>query len=245
LVSVSADGKFIYFNLDLGIERYALPAFTLDQHMTGIGGTITALQVSPRFSHVLAAEDVFSPIEKAPYIFLDMSLLIAGNREPWDTLVWSTDGSHVYAGDSSDTGGDFVSAAFAPMSSTIVTLTSTPGIWSSGASMHLDAASGLIYADNNSKVIDPTVPKITSAVYPVSGVMAPDSTLGCAYLITQTQAQIDAAAGDWTLSCYSTADQNLKRSIVIPGVSGTPTKMLAIQTTTSIYFISGQIVTGN
>ena len=118
--------------------------------------------------------------------------------------------------------------------------------------MHVDAASGLIYADNSTNIIDPEALSVTAS-FPVSGVMVPDSTLGCAYFITQTAAQVLAAAGDWTLSCYSTTDQTLTRSLVISAVNGAPTKMLRwgneglvfMTDAGYIYFVSGQVVTGN
>jgi hypothetical protein len=81
--------------------------------------------------------------------------------------------------------------------------------------------------------------------------MVPDSSLGCAYFIVQTPAQVGTT--DYTLSCYSTTDQTLTRSLVISAVNGAPTKLMRwgneglafITDAGSIYFVSGQIVTGN
>lgn len=250
LLSVSGDGSMLYLNLGIVLQGYSLPTFTLK---SAIGlGQITALRPSPVFSHVIAAE-YLSGASRLPFLGLDGYLLVFGSSsEAWDAMAWNIDGIHLYAGDNTNTGNDFLTVVFNPLTNVSPTITSTPGVWT-GTSMHLDAASGLIYADGSTAVIDPTVPSVTSAVYPLSGVMVPDSSLGCAYFITQTQAQVDAAAGDWTLSCYSTMDQTLTRSMVIPSVVGTPTKMLrwgneglAFMTDGGyIYFVSGQIVTGN
>lgn len=254
LLSVSSDGSFLYFSIFGTIERYTLPNFNSNQAL-GLGIQVTALKASPVSPYVVAA-DVTSnttPVSEHPFLVFDgASIMNNTGLEPWDTLAWSADGSTLYAGDTFNTGNDLVKVGFDLLASTRTTLTSTAGVWS-GSAMHLDPASGLIYADDSTAVVDPTGPSITSAVYPVSGVMIPDSTLGCAYFITQTQAQIDAAAGDWTLSCYSTTDQTLTRSIVIPAVVGAPTKMLRwgneglafITDGGYIYFVSGQVVTGN
>ncbi|HEY1773879.1 MAG TPA: IPT/TIG domain-containing protein [Gammaproteobacteria bacterium] len=254
LLSVSGDDSFIYVSVtQSAIVSLELPSFGLYQYFA-IGSGITALQASPTIPHVFAANVVYSGFHtEQGYLWMDnLDLMIGVTPEPWDTLAWSADGTHLYAGDTFNSGNDLVAVDFDLLGSTQETTASTPGIWN-GTQMHLDAASGLIYADNSTAVIDPTGPSITSAVYPVSGVMIPDSTLGCAYFITQTAAQITAAAGDWTLSCYNTTDQSLTRSLVIPSVTGTPTKMMHwgneglvfITDGGMIYFVSGQVVTGN
>lgn len=256
LLSMSSDGVLIYVNGSSSgdpVLRYTLPAFTLDQKFL-LGGLVTTLQVSPRFSRVFAVNQVFGGATPSqPELFMDaLELVNTHGWEPWDAAAWAADGSHLYAGDNTDAGNDLVSMDFDLLGNTIATPTSTPGVWM-GTDMHLDQASGLIYADKSTKVIDPTVPKFTSAVYPVSGVMVPDSTLGCAYFITQTAAQVTAGNNDYTLSCYSTTDQTLTRSLVIPSIVGAPTKMLRwgneglafITDAGYIYFVSGQVVTGN
>lgn len=253
LVSVSSDGSFIYFSVFGTVERYTLPNFGFSQSLA-LGAQLTELQASPISPHVVAANASFNttPVTEHPSLLLDTTALVDNTGlEPWDTLAWSPDGTSLYAGDTLNSGNDLVTVGFDLMASTHTTLTSTPGLWS-GSRMHVDATSGLIYADNSASAIDPAGPSVV-ATFPVSGIMVPDSSLGCAYFITQTQAQIDAAAGDWTLSCYSTTDQTLTRSLVIPSVNGTPIKMkrwgnegLAFITDGGyIYFVSGEIVTGN
>ncbi|HEY3646202.1 MAG TPA: IPT/TIG domain-containing protein [Gammaproteobacteria bacterium] len=271
LLSLSGDDTFLYAGFtslsggNSSYRRYSLPSFSQDWSLSlpilsnGHPEYLKALQVSPTFSRLYAfvvGEVGFTTSNSGVSVTLDGYDTWPGFAgEPWDTLAWSPDGTYLYGGDSETSTASFMvdgySDGFYPGGGTTGINPIVHNVWS-GSRMHVDAASGLVYADNSAAVIVPTTGQAT-ATLPVSGVMVPDSSLGCAYLITQTQAQIDAAAGDWTLSCYSTADYtSVTRSMVIPGVNGTPTKMLrwgneglAIQTTTSIYFISGQIVTGN
>lgn len=257
-MSLSKDGKVIYVAVDIwGIERFALPGFTYsgDLYIGGSNATVGALQVSPLYSHVLAMTIRNTGLASSNHggSVFDNSDVVGywSPNETWDAMAWSADGLSLYAGDTEDTPKSFMSGTYSLANVGTQSFQSTGNLWSGGP-MHVDATSGLVYADNSSNVIDPVSATVVGA-FPVSGVMVPDSSLGCAYFITQTQAQIDAAAGDWTLSCYNTADQTLTRSMVIAGVMGTPTKMLrwgneglAFMTDGGyIYFVSGQIVTGN
>ena len=264
LLSLSGDGRKLYVSLAApwGIDSYDLPAFTLAGNLVLFNGgfqTIVAsgIQASPLYSHVVAVNilpnGLASSNEGASVYDDSDGARYFSQNETWDAMAWSLDGLSLYGGDTQDSPKSFMNGAY-DVTKPIGTLTfqSTGGLWVGGP-MHVDAASGLVYADNSTVVIDPTGPSITSAVYPVSGVMIPDSSLGCAYFITQTAAQVTAAAGDWTLSCYSTSDQTLTRSIVIPSVTGTPKKLMRwgneglvfITDGGMIYFVSGQVVTGN
>jgi hypothetical protein len=248
LLSVGADGDYLYAARGGVEEEWSLPDFTLRQ--TSSLATITAMRASPQYAHIVAVNTSAAGVEREYLLTDGQGLVNSSLQEPWDALDWGADGTHLYAGDNSRAGGDLVGFNFDLLGA--LTPVSTPGLWS-GTRMHVDMASGLIYADGSTTVIDPAVPEVTSAIYPVSGVMIPDSTLGCAYFITQTTAQVTAGANDYTLSCYSTTDQTLTRSIVIPAVNGMPTKMMRwgneglafITDGGYIYFVSGQIVTGN
>ncbi|HEY3646203.1 MAG TPA: IPT/TIG domain-containing protein [Gammaproteobacteria bacterium] len=253
LVSVSADGSFVYFNVNGSIERYTLPNLTLSQGFTP-GALITSLKASPLYSHVAAASVVFlgDPLPGAPYVEMDgSSLHVNFVFEEWDTMSWSTDGAKLYAGDNFNHAPGLDIMNFDLLAAT-QTPTQHVAPWA-GTRLDLDAGSGLIYADDSTRVIDPSTLHFTTAVYPLSGVMTPDSTLGCAYFIAQTATQVTTGTNDYTLSCYSTADQTQTRSLVIPAVNGKPTKMLRwgneglvfITDAGYIYFVSGQVVTGN
>jgi len=250
LLALSQDRRLLFVTGNGWVIRYDALLNPLQyEGGDGVGrATMVALQASPAVDQVVAwigasggsARRQVEPVSGANSV---------DTSKAWDTLVWSPDGGTLYSADGTSS-ADFTSLSYdittGPQNETV-----TAGLWS-GTRMQMDAASGLIYADNSPSVIDPAGPMVV-ATFPVSGVMVPDSTLGCAYFITQTQAQIDAAAGDWTLSCYSTTDQSLTRSIVIPSVVGTPTRMkrwgnegLAFITDGGyIYFVSGQVVTGN
>jgi hypothetical protein len=266
LLSLSADDAYLYaaFTSASGGKnsygRFSLPALSQDWNVAlpilanGQPQFVKALQVSPFTAHAYAlivGETGFTTSNSGASFTLEGFGTWSGiGDEPWDTLAWNADGTHLYGGDSESSTASFFNQPFTSG------LSLAPnhifhGAWMGGR-MHVDGASGLIYADGSTAVLNPSTGS-PATTFPVSGVMAPDSSLGCAYFIAQTQAQIDAAAGDWTLSCYSTTDQSLTRALVIPGVTGTPTKMMRwgneglvfITDGGMIYFVSGQVVTGN
>ena len=273
LLSLAGDETFLYAGFtsvsggNNSYRRYSLPAFSLDWSRSlpilsnGQPEYLKALQVSPTFSRLysfVVGETGFGLYSNGgPTTTLDgYTAWTTTGGEPWDTMAWSPDGTSLYGGDTESSTASFMQDAFSdgfyPGSSTTGVNPIVQNAWS-GSRMHVDATSGLIYADNSAAVIVPSTGQ-TTATLPVSGVMVPDSSLGCAYFIIQTPAQVTAAAGDWTLACYSTADYTtLTRSLVIPAVVGTPTKMLRwgneglafITDGGYIYFVSGQIVTGN
>jgi hypothetical protein len=249
VLAVAQDGSYVYAGISTHIKRLVPPAMTLDLDINAFGQA-KVMQVSPQLPHVvgISVQSTSGSITlMQASILMDASGMPPGTLGFSDAMVWSADGSHLYHGQSN--GGYFrdTSSFIWGFGATF----QTASVWD-GTRMQLDAASGLVYGDGSPSAIDPASRTVV-ATYPVSGVMAPDSSLGCAYVIAQTQAQIDAAAGDWTLSCYSTLDQTLTRSLVIPAVTGTPTKMMrwgneGLMFMTDggyLYFVSGQVVTGN
>jgi len=250
LLSLAKDDEFLYASFPGKIDRLALPSFNVVASMGA--NTTSALQASPVYAEVVAASEKFGSAAAVGVVMDPAGKDYTINGDGWDVLAWSPDGTTLYGGDDESGKANFIAGSYDLLSiSTPVLIPSYAGLWSGGA-MHVDAASGLVYADSSTAVIDPGS-GTQIATLPTSGVMVPDSSLDCAYMLAQTQTQIDAAAGDWTLYCYSTADQTLTRSIVIPAVNGTPTKMLRwgneglafITDGGYIYFVSGQVVTGN
>jgi hypothetical protein len=253
LLSLSKDDQMLYASFSGAIRRFSLPGFTVNQTITVTNPAL--LQVSPTNAHVVAVANKINgatPSNISAVVWADSSLESSyiTPTDAWDALGWSLDGTTLYGGDNEAVAASFMSDTYSILAFSQPVIQSTNHLWTGGP-MHVDPASGLVYADDSTSVIDPVAKSIT-ATLPISGVMIPDSSLGCEYFITQTTAQVSAGDNDYTLSCYSTTDQSLTRSLVIPSLSGTPTKMmrwgnegLVVQTTTTLYFVSGQIVTGN
>ena len=268
LLSLSGDGQYLYAgftSLTVGghnsYGRYVLPAFSQDFSTSlpilsnGQPEYVKALQVSPivaRAYAVVVGETGFTTSNSgATFVLQGFDTWPGLGSEPLDTLGWSTDGTFLYGGDDETSTASFFSAHLTGGINPSAGGVDAHSAWT-GTRLHVDQASGFIYADNSSAALNPTS-GASVGTFPVLGVMVPDSALGCAYFITQTPAQVTAMSNDYTLSCYSTADFTTQtRSLVIPALNGTPTKMLrwgneglVIQTTTAIYFVSGQVVTGN
>ena len=263
LLSLSGDGRMLYVSLPppQGVARYAMPGFTYAGDVFPYtGGSFaqyaSGIRASPLYSHVVVATILPNGLASSNHGASVMDdaddwTSYFSQNETWDAVAWSPDGLSLYGGDTQDSPKSLMTGTYGFTTTGTQSFQSTGNLWAGGP-MHVDAASGFIYADNSPSVIDPAGPSVVGT-FPVSGVMIPDSTLGCAYFITQTAAQVTAAAGDWTLSCYSTTDETLTRSLVIPAVQGTPTKMLRwgneglafITDGGYIYFVSGQVVTGN
>ena len=260
LLAASADGEFLYASLEANhvVQRYTLPDFGVDASMPLGSVSFPAhaidMRVSPVYPHLLAliaGDNGVSPSNEGPLMYVDGSLAPAQapGASAWDALAWNPDGTMLYGANEEISFGTVYTVGFTLSSASTVHnfLNLWPEFYKSSMVYDPD---GLLYSSFG-EPIDPVAGK-NAGNFGVTGPMAPDSSLGCAYFITQTQAQIDAAAGDWTLSCYDVAAYTLTRSMIIPGMSGTPKKVLrwgneglVIQTTTAIYFVSGQFVTGN
>ncbi|MGE5625706.1 MAG: IPT/TIG domain-containing protein, partial [Bacillota bacterium] len=259
-LSLSKDGTMLYVGLiaPWGVERVAMPGFTYAGNLPIFSGgsqavVASGVQASPLYSHVAAVTILSNGLassNQGATVFDDTDAVrYFSQNETWDAMAWSADGLSLYGGDTLDSPKSFMSGAYSLTATGTIPIQSTGGLWAGGP-MHVDLGSGLVYADGSANVIDP-VGGAVAASYPVSGVMVPDSSLGCAYFIYQTEAQ--AGTSDWTLACYSTTDQTLTRSIAIPSLNGAPTKMMRwgneglafITDGGYIYFVSGQVVTGN
>ena len=265
LLSISSGSEFLYVYLsDIGsIERLNLPSLTKDVSITipsdfeGLQAA-RALAVSPLYPHMFATilvDPCCEPNWKDGYVFVDGNhSLVASNMVSWGTLAWSPDGKTLYSGD------EEVSSDFIAVNLDFDTATSEHdynAVWS-GKVMHLDAGSGLIYADESTKIIDPSsgsatgsFPLVATSIYTSPWVMVPDASLGCLYVLYQTDAQVNTHA--WTLSCFDATTHALTRSMVISNVNEPPSKLmrwgnegLVFATyDDSIYFVSGKFVTGN
>jgi hypothetical protein len=250
LISRSPDESFLYVSGSGYALRLDRASFTPENGGTSFnGGVVLAVQASPTSVHVGAWIGVNAGVRQR-IIDADGGAGSTDTAHTWSALAWSPDGNTLYSADGTS-GADFSSLSYGITTGAQNEIV-TPGLWS-GTRMQVDTASGLIYGDNSANVIDPAGPSVVGTL-PVSGIMVPDSIFGCAYFITQTSAQVTAGANDYTLSCYSTADfTTLTRSVVIPAVHGTPIRMkrwgneglVFITDGGYIYFVSGQVVTGN
>ncbi|MGE5625705.1 MAG: IPT/TIG domain-containing protein [Bacillota bacterium] len=264
LLSMANDGEFLYVATEAtdntySIQRLSLPSFTVDFSKNAGSDfystyTVTDMKVSPIYSHVVAAiyDDLaLSPHNWGAKLLNDEIVSGVGSfANTWDTLGWSPDGLYLYGGNWEIDSRDLYVVKLRVQEQ--LHETDFGQAWTNDAMM-VDEGNGLLYTDdiwtNNVDAIDPATGLIAGS-FPVSGVKLPDSSLGCIFILYQTGTQTNTH--DYTLGCYDPSLFTLTRSMVISNMDGYPSKILrwgneglAIETNTSVYFVSGQFVIGS
>ena len=153
--------------------------------------------------------------------------VIASTGVNFSELTWGADATALYAQ------GD-PCCSFQPISSLTVSATGlvfdqalTTDIYL-GYRPHFDATTSLIYSDGGAISAPSTLAMVGN--FNASGLMVPDSTLGLAYFLGQTQSQVGGNGGqgnaDYTLQIYDLHTYALINSIVIPNVIGYPRQLV-------------------
>jgi hypothetical protein len=245
VLALSGDSQFVYAGIDGGarVNRYALPAFTLDtSYSLGtsfFSGPLTALdlQVAPGASHTSAVvSSGFNPSGKIT-IFDDATprtnFATNGN-----SLQWGANASSLF---SSQTFGSDLLSLFVDATGAIQIHDFASFL--SGRRIHFDQATGRIYSDGGAVLDSATGTAL--ATLPASGLMVVDSQLNAAYVLEQP-----FSGGNATIDTFDVMHFVKTGSITITGVNGTAGRLirwaengLAFNTSDGhVFLVGGNIV---
>jgi hypothetical protein len=253
VLAISGDDQELFtgFTNYANVQRYALPALTPDlliplgigaQNGNVPGGTLScdfavSLAVAPgsnsTFAVIQGSSDTepkgcgaTAVIDAATPRPVTPPVIVSGDVN-FSELTWGADATALYAQ------GD-PCCSFQPISS--LTVSSTGVVFNQavttdiylGYRPHFDAATSLVYSDGGA-ISDPSTLAMVGN-FQASGLMVPDSTLGLAYFLGQTQSQVGGNYGqgnaDYTLQIYNLNTYALINSIVIPNVIGYPVQLI-------------------
>ncbi len=243
-LAVSTDGTYIYVGLDsaASVQRYTLPALQHDIDIP-LGSSnydpfyAIDIQPEPGSAHSVAVSRgvrAFSPLETGGVVLYDdaaarpqavpgfgpVAALI-------DALVWNPNGLSLYGLDTeSGTGVSIMS-----VSSAGVQLQSQAPNSGSGFHLHFDSTTGYLYSDNG-VVTDPATNAVVGSFsfkavqggFSTNPIMVPDGKLNIAYFLGRTS--YAGAPGDYVLAAFDLTHLTFLGAIPIPGMAGTPSKII-------------------
>jgi trimeric autotransporter adhesin len=203
VLAISGDSQFLYVGMDGtgSVQRYILPTLTPDiSYSLGTYGYAAVpyfaldLQVAPGAPHTTAVTKGVPNIQPTAVggitIFDDstprpVSTPIEGapGGEIYDSLRWGSDATKLYASDMESTNAFFtltVSSSGVVLDQAIANMFWWP------AKIHYDNGSGLVYADDGSHAVNPSL-AAPAGIFQVGGgwPMAPDSSLNTVFILTQ------------------------------------------------------------
>ncbi len=249
LLSVSANGKYVYVGLDgsSAVQRLALPGLTQDINIPlGSGqydGPYIAgdLQAAPNADGTVAVvRDVngTSPAEEGGVLIYDdgnarpnplCGFIQIGCRPPaadpfgglYDSIQWNADASMLFAMNTEDTGFDFYTV---PVSAAgFGTVVDYSGVGDGfGGSIHFDATTGYVYEDYG-RVINPANGSIVGT-FDASGIAAPDGKLGVIFFLGQSQDSYGSST--FTLESFDIHRFTPINTMTISNVTGTPIRLV-------------------
>lgn len=91
-----------------------------------------------------------------------------------------------------------------------------------GGGIHFDSGTGYLY-DNHGHVTDPNT-GLPIGVFDASGVMVPDSSLGVAFFVGQSQTNI--FSGTYTLEAFDITHFTPLGTVTLNKISGTPVRLI-------------------
>lgn len=233
LLSVSADGQYLYAGFLTATVMTQLQLPGLSSPLTWAlsnpqssavytAGDIRAAPVSPHTTAVTLFDLDSIPDEIGGVVIYDDNVQrpafvpAFGGGEPVDTLAWSSS-DQVLTGalaigaldefQISPSGATFVSAGAASFND---------------GEIHEDFGTGLIYSDDGN-VADPLTQAVVGT-YNASGLVAPDSSLDCVFILGQTQAQ--ANTSNFTVQSFDEKAYTPISSITLDYLHGTPTELI-------------------
>jgi hypothetical protein len=257
VLAISADDQYLYtgFTNYANLQRYALPGLTPDLLIPlaagdafqtvvgsdvrgGIGScdfavsigvapgantTIAVTQgnsgIEPLGCGATAVLDGATPRPVTPAIFTE-------DGHDFSKLTWGADATALYALGDEAISSQPISKLTVSSSGVVFDQTVTTDTYL-GFRPHFDAATGLIYGDGGAVIQPSTLAMVDN--FQASGLMVPDSTLGLAYFLGQTQSQVGGNYGqgneNFTLQIFDLKTYALLDSIVIPNVIGYPIQM--------------------
>jgi hypothetical protein len=233
------------------VQRYALPALAPDlliplgigaQNGNVPGGTLScdfavSLAVAPGSNSTFAVIQGSSDIEPkgcGATAVIDGATprpvtppVIVSTGVNFSELTWGADATALYAQGDPCCSSQPISSLTVSATGVVFNQAVTTDIYL-GYRPHFDATTSLIYSDGGA-ISDPATLAMVGN-FQASGLMVPDSTLGLAFFLGQTQSQVDGNSGqgnaDYTLQIYDLTTYTLINSIVIPNVIGYPSQLV-------------------
>lgn len=241
VLAISDDSQFLYAGIDGAgkVQRFTLPGVITDiSYPLGTapfgGGSYHALdlRVAPGLPHTTAVTlgvTGSSPSAQGGITIFDDATArptIAKGFGPgggggvlYDSLQWGADATTLFAANNEDTGFDFYTLS---VSSSGVTLgqdfQSVFGSFSN--KIHFDPGTNLIYADEG-HVVNPST-GLPAGNFNTSGLVVPDASLNTAFFIPNPS----GGSGSVTIESFDQTHFTPVTSITIPGVAGTPTRLI-------------------
>lgn len=258
VMAISADDKYLYtgFTNNASVQRYTLPDLTADLLIPlGIGDPVTtvagddvrggvgscdfavSLGVAPAANTTIAVTqgsagtdpegcgavaviDGATPRPTTPAIYTE-------SGHDFSKLTWGADGTALYAFGDDGVTSQPVSKLTVSSSGVVFDQEVTNNIYL-GYRPHFDIPTGLLYGDGGAIIQPSTLASVSN--FQASGLMVPDSTLGFAYFLGQTQSQVGGNYGqgnaNFTLQIFDLKTYALLDSIVIPNVIGYPIQLV-------------------
>jgi trimeric autotransporter adhesin len=226
-LGVSDDGLFLYAGINGAgkAQRYALPSFNPDLgYSLGTSGQFGPagaldLQVQPGTAHTAAfatgSATASFVVPEGVVIFDDATERT--NRGPGaSSIQWGAGNTTLLGADSS--GNDLL---VMPMDANGVTGLHDFFSFAFSTRVHFNAATGLAYG-NDGHVVDPATGTVVGSfamgLPSATNLMIPDSSLGKAFFLTQTQ---NAGLTTVTLQSFNLTSFALLNSMTIPNLKGT------------------------
>jgi hypothetical protein len=258
VMAISADDQYLYtgFTNNASVQRYTLPGLTPDLLIAlGIGDpaptvagdevrggvescdfavslgvapgadtTIAVTQgsvgIEPLGCGAVAVIDGATPRPTTPAIYTQ-------SGHDFSKLTWGADGTALYAQGDDGISSQPISQLTVSSSGVVFDQDVTHDIYL-GYRPHFDIPTGLIYGDGGAIIQPSTLAMVSN--FQASGLMVPDSTLGFAYFLGQTQSQVGGNYGqdnaNYTLQIFDLKTYALLDSIVIPNVIGYPIQLV-------------------
>ena len=220
VLALSGDSQFVYAGIDGGarVNRYALPAFTLDTSYSlgssGFSGPLTALdlQVAPGASHTSAVvSSGFNPSGKIT--IFDDATPRTNSPSNGSSIQWGANASSLF---SSQTFGSDLLSLFVDVTGAIQIHDFASFL--SGRRIHFDQATGRIYSDGGAVLDSATGQPV--ATFKSSGLMAVDARLNAAYFLEQP------LNGSAVIDAFDLTHFVKTGSITIPGINGTAGRLV-------------------
>lgn len=229
-LALSADGKYLYVGLDgngtverlvLGNQQ-AVPDISIPLGSDSNLGNYYAMdiEVDPVQSTTIAVARGIPPAVSIVQAIGGVAIYDNATQRPnvvtpttqsgdvlLDTIQWSLDGTQIYAANNENADGDFYQLGVAANGVSLVS--DHPNVFPiPNLRIHLDSTTKLLYGDDGI-AIDPTT-AAQAGNFVSSGVMTTDATLGNAYFVGQSAADVQTVAYEvesFNLNKYSPVAQ--------------------------------------
>jgi hypothetical protein len=226
VLSLSSDGQFLYAGIDGAgsAQRFSLPSFSPDIHYSlgnpnqlGPAAAID-LQVAPNSSHTVA----YATGGSTPFFFTD-GVVVFDDAVQRINRTFTEPSSLQWQNPSTLLGSDATGNGLDIMGVDASGVTALPAFFPFAFSAHIrfSPATGFVYG-NDGRVVNPATGVVVGS-YAVTTpstttLMVPDSVLGKAFFLTQTQ---NLGSTTVTLQSFDLVHFTLLNSMTIPNLKGT------------------------